>query len=136
MTKQTELEQVREQAIYWGEKYHKLSKKYNTIVSNDGVEEARVIGHELSMIGCAFDALTEKLERLETDGWRDIKSAPKTGERILLLCEGHPVANYGHWYKAQNRFVYDGYDFGNPKQQPTHWQPLPTTSKGEGNETN
>lgn len=57
--------------------------------------------------------------------WQPIETAPRTGERVLLAVEGFRTANYGHWYKPGSRFVYDGYDFGNPEQQPTHWMPLP-----------
>ena len=63
--------------------------------------------------------------------WLPIESAPRDGSRILLTgWHGKDVklwcgVGYGHFYKPGNRFEYDGYQFGNPDHQPTHWQPLP-----------
>jgi hypothetical protein len=55
--------------------------------------------------------------------WLPIESAPKPSGRLLLAAEGKTC--YGHWYSPHSRWEYDGYDFGNPKSQPTHWMPLP-----------
>lgn len=82
---------------------------------------------ETTLIRTALTRLSE-LEPI----WRPIETAPKTGERILLaapwLREGDPPTQvaYGHWYKLGPYWAYDGYSFGNPKHQPTHWMPLPS----------
>lgn len=73
----------------------------------------------------SYDDLLKQVE------WQPIETAPRTGERILLAVEGFRKSNYGHWYSVGNRFVYDGYDFGNPTKQPTHWRKLPDTPKKE-----
>lgn len=66
-----------------------------------------------------------------TEGWQDISTAPKTGESILIAAWHGEKVNlwqsvcYGHYYKTQGRFVYDGYSFGHPTGKMTHWMPLP-----------
>lgn len=58
-----------------------------------------------------------------TSQWQPIETAPKPSGRVLLSAEGETC--YGHWYSTYNRWEYDGYEWGNPKKQPTHWMPLP-----------
>lgn len=60
-----------------------------------------------------------------TSEWQPIETCPKPSGRVLLWSEGFRSASYGHWYSTYKRFEYDGYDWGNPDEQPTHWMPLP-----------
>lgn len=69
--------------------------------------------------------------------WRPIETAPKTGERILLAADWTDKLKvkqvaYGHWYKLGPYWAYDGYQFGNPECQPTHWMPLPAPPAAGG----
>ena len=67
-------------------------------------------------------------DKTVTAKWQPIETAPKTGARILLAADspfGKKQVAYGHWYKLGPYWAYDGYQFGNPKSQPTHWMPLP-----------
>jgi hypothetical protein len=104
--------------------------------------------HELLRLGVAENkALQDKIANLEhsvrfaaalaqpasapaaVSGWMPIESAPKPSGRLLLAAEGQTC--YGHWYSTYSRWEYDGYAFGNPKSQPTHWMPLPAAPTGE-----
>ena len=79
------------------------------------------------VVKTAGAALQSRIVELEAaHAWRPIGEAPKLG-RILLAAEGQTC--YGHWYSIYQRWEYDGYAFGNPKPQPTHWLPLPQPPK-------
>lgn len=55
--------------------------------------------------------------------WKPIKTAPRLGR--ILLTDGEHVGE-GHFYRLQNKFVYDGYAFMHRELKDlTHWMPLP-----------
>jgi hypothetical protein len=64
------------------------------------------------------DALAKQVPQ-----WQPIETAPKPSGQVLL--SAGKQTGCGHWYSTYNRWEYDGYGFGIPKSQPTHWMPLP-----------
>jgi hypothetical protein len=75
-------------------------------------------------------ALAELAELRKASQWMPIKTAPRNGSRLLLAADWTDKLKvkqvaYGHWYELGPYWAYDGYQFGNPECQPTHWRPLP-----------
>ena len=85
-------------------------------------------GRETTLL-FAQAAFTAVMQSKEVPQWQPIETAPKPSGRVLLAAEGRTC--YGHWYRTYERWEYDGYDFGNPKSQPTHWMPLPNPPTNE-----
>jgi len=100
-----------------------------------------------------------RLARAEAEGWRPIESAPRDGSKIMLGYipdEEHEFGfvGQGRWWPSDDdgpdnmghdagfmdcdfEFFQCGRSFGNPDYmgrglQPTHWQPLPSPPKEDG----
>ena len=79
----------------------------------------------------------------QTEGWRDIASAPKDGTRVLVgrfAEKPHPsypnnVVEVDYWHERKHN-DYEGWGRFNPQFWPaTHWMPLPALpSSGGGHE--
>lgn len=118
MTKQTELEQVR-QAL------EQLGLLFSIEDANDWLTDHSDVIEQ---------ALTEKLEQLETGGWRDIKSAPKNhtifADTKYGLIEGKwdGMNIYGNYCGTVTNRVYRWCE------HPLY--PLPTNSRGQDDAEN
>lgn len=71
----------------------------------------------------------EALSRIEAaTQWRPIDTAPNPSGQVLLAVYNKAFSSYEvynrHWYKLENRWVYDCHIFGQ-KGQPEFWLPLP-----------
>lgn len=80
----------------------------------------------------------------ENDGWRDIESAPKDGEAVLLykpderMVGEYILAGYwGEWPEREESWIacggkplgYHSSVTGTPQDYPTHWMPLPAAPR-------
>ena len=83
--------------------------------------------------------LREVLDRREAEDWRDISTAPLTGDRVLVwrptMCGGKGHIGVAYWasdpYAKNSRPFWssvEGYisKTENRAHPPTHWRPLPT----------
>lgn len=86
-------------------------------------ETARELGYP-----SILEAL-EALERLSSDGWMPIESAPKDGTRIMGASWNENCGWRQFVLFWSDRFLPDGvepfWQFGGCKEHPTHWRPLP-----------
>lgn len=86
----------------------------------------------------AANAIREVLDRREAEGWRDISTAPLTGERVLVwrptMWGGKGHIGVAYWasdqYAKNSRPFWssvEGYigKTENRAHPPTHWRPLP-----------
>ena len=90
-----------------------------------------------SEIAAEIDAIREALNRRETEGWRDISTAPKDGTPILTYSDAcvETEAKMVMWWsndKAERcGFGWEAYDVSH-MLAPSYWRPLPSTPTTAG----
>jgi len=114
MTDKTKLERVRE-AIETIRVIANVAHAFDDISHYTALNEAE-------------QALVEKLEHLETGGWRDaIKNPPANGVPVIVKGGLAMRKTGGVWYTGMEEPLYQ-----RPIEwQVTHWQPLPPTKESE-----
>lgn len=69
-------------------------------------------------------ARTAAVEQVRASKWQPIKTAPKDGTRVILSSANIVVT--GFWSPSSSVWLCDwSAGNGDPKEKPTHWQPLP-----------
>lgn len=89
------------------------------------------------------DRAEAELKQIIAGLWQSIETAPRDGkvEDVLLKCQhnGHDVVYLGHWAHGDGDgfmpsfgpawFRWNGYCFVEIEPAPTHWMPMPGSSK-------